>query len=58
MLPDEIKPAMHGTIPSTIVTCSLAGIPNVTDISQVVLSSTPFRSSSGECRPQTKGVER
>jgi hypothetical protein len=35
MLPDEIKPAMLGTIPSTIVTCSLAGIPNVTDISQV-----------------------
>lgn len=35
MLPDEIKPAMQGVIPSTIVTCSLTGIPNVTDISQV-----------------------
>ena len=35
MLPDEIKPAMRGVIPSTIVTCSLAGVPNVTDISQV-----------------------
>jgi uncharacterized protein len=35
MLPDEIKPAMHGVIPSTLVTCSLAGVPNVTDISQV-----------------------
>lgn len=35
MLPDEIKPAMQGVIPSTIVTCSLAGVPNVTDISQV-----------------------
>jgi len=35
MLPDEIKPAMQGAIPSTIVTCSLSGVPNVTDISQV-----------------------
>jgi hypothetical protein len=35
MLPDEIRPAMQGVIPSTIVTCSLDGIPNVTDISQV-----------------------
>ena len=35
MLPDEIKPAMQGVIPSTMVTCSLAGVPNVTDISQV-----------------------
>ena len=35
MLPEEIKPALQGVIPSTIVTCSLAGVPNVTDISQV-----------------------
>ena len=35
MLPDEIRPAMQGVIPSTIVTCSLDGVPNVTDISQV-----------------------
>ncbi len=35
MLPDEIKPAMQGVVPSTIVTCSLKGIPNTTDISQV-----------------------
>jgi uncharacterized protein len=35
MLPGEIKPAMQGVIPSTIVTCSLSGVPNVTDISQV-----------------------
>ena len=35
MLPDEIKPAMQGVIPSTMATCSLAGIPNVTEISQV-----------------------
>jgi uncharacterized protein len=35
VLSDEIKPAMQGVIPSTIVTCSLAGTPNVTDISQV-----------------------
>jgi hypothetical protein len=35
MLPDEIRPAMQGVTPSTIVTCSLDGVPNVTDISQV-----------------------
>ena len=35
MLPEEIKPCMQGVIPSTIVTCSLDGVPNVTDISQV-----------------------
>ncbi len=35
MLPEEIKSAMQGVVPSTIVTCSLAGAPNVTEISQV-----------------------
>ncbi len=35
MLPDDIKSAMQGVIPSTLVTCSLAGVPNVADISQV-----------------------
>ena len=35
MLPDEIKPAMEGVIPSSIVTCSLAGVPNSTEISQI-----------------------
>jgi hypothetical protein len=35
LLPDEIKPAMQGVIPSTLVTCSLAGVTNVTDVSQV-----------------------
>ena len=35
MLPDEIKPSMQGVIPSTIVTCSLAGVPNATEISQI-----------------------
>jgi hypothetical protein len=35
VLPDDIKPAMQGVIPSTMVTCSLLGVPNVTDISQV-----------------------
>lgn len=35
MLPDDIKPCLQGVIPSTIVTCSLEGVPNVTDISQV-----------------------
>ena len=35
MLPDEIKPSMQGVIPSTIVTCSLVGVPNATEISQI-----------------------
>ena len=35
MLPDEIKPAMQGLIPSTLVSCSLDGEPNATEISQV-----------------------
>lgn len=35
VLPDEIKPAMEGVIPSKIVTCSLDGTPNATTISQV-----------------------
>ena len=35
MLPEEIKPAMQGIIPSIIVTCSLDGEPNTTYISQV-----------------------
>ncbi len=35
MLPDEIRPAMEGIVPSFIGTCSLDGIPNGTIISQV-----------------------
>jgi hypothetical protein len=35
ILPDEIKPAMQGVIPSHVVTCSLDGTPNATAISQV-----------------------
>ena len=35
MLPEEIKPAMLGAIPSTMATSSLEGVPNVTAISQV-----------------------
>jgi hypothetical protein len=35
MLPNEIKPALEGVFPSTIVTCSLEGVPNTTIISQV-----------------------
>ena len=35
ILPDEIKPAMQGVIPSHVTTCSLDGTPNVTAISQV-----------------------
>jgi uncharacterized protein len=35
ILPDEIKPALQGVIPSHVVTCSLDGTPNITVISQV-----------------------
>ena len=35
ILPDEIKPAMQGVIPSHIVTCARDGTPNASTISQV-----------------------
>src|SRR5215510_14894777 len=35
MLPDEIKAAMQGVIPSHVVTCSADGTPNARAISQV-----------------------
>ena len=35
MLPEEIKPALQGLVPSTLVSCSLEGEPNTTEISQV-----------------------
>jgi len=35
MLPDAIKSAMQGVIPSVIVTCALDGTPNATVISQI-----------------------
>jgi hypothetical protein len=35
LLPDEIKAAMQGVIPSHVVTCSADGTPNATAISQV-----------------------
>ncbi|MDP6476005.1 MAG: pyridoxamine 5'-phosphate oxidase family protein [Alphaproteobacteria bacterium] len=35
MLPEEIKPAMQGMVPSTLVSCSLEGEPNTCEISQV-----------------------
>ena len=35
MLPDEIKAAMQGVIPSHVVTCSSDGTPNASAISQV-----------------------
>ena len=35
ILPDEIKPAMQGVIPSHIVTCARDGSPNASTISQV-----------------------
>lgn len=35
ILPDEIKPAMQGVIPSQVATCALDGTPNVTVVSQV-----------------------
>lgn len=34
MLPDEIKAAMQGVIPSHVVTCSGDGVPNASAISQ------------------------
>src|SRR5215831_17179581 len=34
-LPEEIKAAMQGVIPSHVVTCAQDGTPNVTAISQV-----------------------
>jgi len=35
LLPEEIKPAMQGVIPSNVVTCARDGTPNATAISQV-----------------------
>lgn len=35
ILPEDIKPAMQGWIPAVIATCSLHGIPNVSEITQV-----------------------
>jgi uncharacterized protein len=35
ILPDQIKPAMQGVIPSHVVTCSRDGTPNASVISQV-----------------------
>ena len=34
-LPDEIRPALDNGIPAVMVTCSAAGVPNTTVISQV-----------------------
>ena len=34
-LPDEIKPVMENGVPAVMVTCSAAGVPNATVISQV-----------------------
>jgi hypothetical protein len=34
-IPEEIKPAMANGVPATLVTCSAAGVPNATIISQV-----------------------
>jgi hypothetical protein len=34
-LPDEIRPVMENGVPAVMVTCSAAGVPNVTVISQV-----------------------
>lgn len=35
LITDEMLPSLQGVIPSIVGTCSLAGIPNVTYISQV-----------------------
>ena len=34
-IPKEMMPALQGTIPANITTCSLAGEPNTTELSQV-----------------------
>jgi hypothetical protein len=34
-LPDEIRPALDNGVPAVMVTCSAAGVPNTTVISQV-----------------------
>lgn len=35
MLPERIKPALQGVVPSHIVTCSQDGTPNIASLSQV-----------------------
>ena len=35
VLPDEIRPVLENGVPAVMVTCSAAGVPNVTVISQV-----------------------
>ncbi|MQA29939.1 MAG: pyridoxamine 5'-phosphate oxidase family protein [Luteitalea sp.] len=35
VLPDEIRPALDNGVPAVMVTCSAAGVPNVTVVSQV-----------------------
>jgi hypothetical protein len=40
MLPDDIKPAMQGVIPSHLTTCALDGTPNVTTVSQIYYVDT------------------
>jgi hypothetical protein len=35
VLPNELKPAMQGVIPSHVATCALDGTPNITTVSQV-----------------------
>ena len=34
-IPDELQPALQGTIPSTLTTCSLEGEPNIAFLHQV-----------------------
>lgn len=35
MIPKEMKPALLGIVPATLITCSKDGIPNITNISRV-----------------------
>ncbi|WP_220095143.1 LuxR C-terminal-related transcriptional regulator [Bacillus sp. 03113] len=35
MIPEEMKPALMGVLPATLITCSQNGIPNITNISRV-----------------------
>jgi hypothetical protein len=53
-LPDEIKPAMQGVIPSHVVTCSADGTPNASVISQVYYVDEEYVALSHQFFNKTK----
>lgn len=54
MLPDEIKPALQGAIPSHVVTCGRDGTPNASVISQVYYVDTDHVALSHQFFNKTK----